>query len=172
MPDLQTELKKLEALSFDDAGESKQMSKIYFQPTNNITRELFDFVRDNPGMQRREVTKKMNERGFKDSSTTSLIGQFLKQNLFKHINGTGLATTQKQYTPLKARLRKLGTKKVTKVAKVTAKKKEAPIMEATPLPVQPVIEHDTLVKAMLGRMSIVQAREMYDELKQIFEVKC
>jgi hypothetical protein len=170
MPDLQTELKKLEALSFNDAGEPKQMSKVHFQPTNNVTREVFNYVRDNPGLQRKDVIKNMRERGFNDGSTTSLIGQFLRQNKFKFIHGTGLAATQQEYTPLKSLKSFNNAKKdtkVTKVTKVTAKKKEAPIMEAVP-----AVNHDTLVKAMLGRMSIVQAREMYDELKQIFEVKC
>lgn len=163
MPDLQSELRKLETLSFNDAGETDDMPKIIFQPTNNITREVFNYVRDNPGLQRKDIIKNLKERGYNSSSITSLIGQFLRQNMFKFINGTGLATTQPEYTPLKSLSSLKNTKKV---AKVTAKKKEVATIEAVP------VQHNTEVKAMLSRMSIVQAREMYDELKRIFEVKC
>jgi hypothetical protein len=163
MPDLQSELRKLETLSFNDAGETDQMPKNNFQTTNNITREVFNYVRDNPGLQRKDVIKNLSSRGFKDTSISSLIGQFFRQNKFKFIHGTGLAVVENEYTPLKSLSSFNNSKKVTKV---TAKNKEVATIEAVP------VQHGVAVKAMLGRMSIIQAREMYDELKRIFEVKC
>jgi hypothetical protein len=103
----------------------------------------------------------MEAIGYNKSSITSLIGQFLRQNLFKFDGvGPGLSVTQPEYTPLQSTYQK----KVKKVSEVTAKKNETDTMEAAS-----DVDHDTPVKAMLGRMSILQAREMYDELKQIFE---
>jgi len=161
MPDLRSELKKLESLSFDDAGETQKEPTMPHATTNNASRLTFNFVRDNPGTTRKIAINYLRTQGVPESSSASLLGQFVRQGMFKQ-DGKNLTVTQQEYTPLKS----LYAKK--SVTKVTAKKKEAPIMEFTYQAAQPAVTHDTLVKAMLGRMSILQAREMYDELKQIF----
>ena len=163
MPDLQTELKKLETLAFDDEGTTiteKTMPLPHaFKPTNNVSRETFNYIKANPAITRLQVAEAMENRGFKKSSTLSLTSQFTQQGLVRKANG-GLFVTQPEYTPIKST-----PKKAKKVAKVTAEKIETPIIETV---AQPAIQHDTLVKAMLSRMSIIQAREMYDELKKVF----
>lgn len=162
MPDLQSELRKLDALSFDDAGTPHKEITMTFTVQNNVTRRAFDYVRDNPKIQRRDAIRELDKQGISPASSSSLLSQFVRQGMMK-IDDGALTVTQPHYTPIKARLRKAGAK----VTKATAKTKRAPIIEATP-----VVEHTTSVKSMLSRMSIVQAREMYVELKQIFEVKC
>lgn len=164
VPDLQTELKKLETLSFDDEGKTQPNGRTMlphaFKPTNNVSRETFNYIKANPAITRLQVAEAMENRGFKKSSTLSLTSQFTQQGLVRKANG-GLFVTQPEYTPIKSN-RKI---KEVKVAKVTAKKIETPIIAAV---AQPEVQHDTLVKAMLSRMSILQAREMYDELKKVF----
>jgi len=161
MPDLKSELRKLEAISFDDAGETAKEPNMVYKTTNNVSRSVFNYVKDNPRTLRADVIKSMEELGYNKSSVTSLIGQFLRQNMFKFDGvGPGLSVTQPEYTPLPSNYKK----KVKPVAKVTAKSKEVATIEPVP-----AVNHDTLVKAMLSRMSIIQAREMYDELKLIFE---
>lgn len=159
MPDLQSELKKLETLAFDDEGTTTEITMPLphaFKPSNNVSRETFNYIKNNPGMRRVEVAKAMENRGFKKSSALALATQFAQQGMVRVANG-GLFVAQAEYTPLKA--------KKAKVAKVTAKKNKQPII--TPV-AEPEITPDITVKAMLSRMSILQAREMYDELKKIF----
>jgi hypothetical protein len=159
MPDLQTELKKLETLAFDDSGEPTQKeTTMPHLIKNNASRKTFNFVRDNPNTTRKNAINALTAEEISESTSSSLIGQFVRQGMIKSENG-GLTVTQPEYTPLKALYEKKS------VAKETVKKKEALIMQA---PTMPEITQDTLVTYMLCRMSIVQARDMYEELKRIF----
>jgi hypothetical protein len=163
VPDLQTELKKLETLAFDDEGSlttEKTMTLPHaFKTSNNVSRETFNYIKDNPGLRRVQIAHAMEDRGFKKSSAMALSSQFVRAGMARVVDG-GVFVAQSEYTPIKSL-----PKKAKGVSKVTAKKVQKAIMEA---PVQPIVSHDTLVKAMLSRMSIIQAREMYDELKKIF----
>jgi hypothetical protein len=159
VPDLQSELKKLETLAFDDEGSPTTeitMPKQTFKPVNNVSRETFNYIKNNPGTTRALAVRALENLGYKPSSTASLIGQFVRQGLMRQTNGAVFAAAS-EYAPIKATPKK--------VAKVTAKKVQEAIME-TPVPI--AVSHDTSVKTMLSRMSVLQAREMYDELKKIF----
>jgi len=165
MPDLQSELKKLENIAFDDEGSpttETTMQTPTYRVTNNVSRETFNYIKNNPGMRRVQIAKAMEDRGFKKSSTLALTSQFVREGMARIVD-SGVFVAQSDYTPIKSIRTK--TKKPKKVTKVTAQKVQEAIIEA---PVQPAVTHDTLVKAMLSRMSILQAREMYDELKKIF----
>jgi butyrate kinase len=162
VPDLQTELKKLETLAFDDEGSTTEINMTLphaFKTSNNVSRETFNYIKDNPGLRRVQIAHAMEDRGFKKSSAMALSSQFVRAGMARVVDG-GVFVAQSEYTPIKSL-----PKKAKGVSKVTAKKIQKAIMEA---PVQPIVSHDTLVKAMLSRMSIIQAREMYDELKKIF----
>jgi hypothetical protein len=168
VPDLQSELQKLEIISFDDEGQTttteEAMPKQTFKPTNNVSRATFSFIKENPGCTRTFLANKLQEQGYNKSSVVSLATQFLRQGMIRSTHGS-LYVTQAEYTPVKA---SKTFKHKKPVAKVTDKQVEVPIIEATAQVAQPIVQHDTLVKAMLSRMSILQAREMYDELKKIF----
>jgi hypothetical protein len=162
VPDLQTELKKLETLSFDDEGSTTEITMTLphaFKTSNNVSRETFNYIKDNPGLRRVQIAHAMADRGFKKSSALALSSQFVRNGMARVVDG-GMFVAQPEYTPIKAT-----PKKAKGVAKVTAKKVQEAIMEA---PVQPIVSHDTSVKTLLSRMSVLQAREMYDELKKIF----
>lgn len=162
VPDLQTELKKLETLSFDDEGSTTEITMTLphaFKTSNNVSRETFNYIKDNPGLRRVQIAHAMADRGFKKSSALALSSQFVRNGMARVVDG-GMFVAQPEYTPIKAT-----PKKAKGVAKVTAKKVQEAIME-TPMPI--AVSHDTSVKTMLSRMSVLQAREMYDELKKIF----
>jgi hypothetical protein len=164
VPDLQSELKKLETLAFDDEGKTTTteatMPRVNdHKITNNVTRETFNYIKDNPGLRRVQIATAMENRGFKKSSTLALTSQFVRSGMARIVD-SGVFIAQSEYAPPKGK--KI---KKAKVTKVTAKKVETHIIESV---AQPEVQHDTLVKAMLSRMSILQAREMYDELKKVF----
>jgi hypothetical protein len=139
--------------------------KPYFTVTNNVTRVTFDYVRDNPGKTRKEVAVALEKQGFKPSSVTSLLGQMVKQGLFRESNELLYVTTG-EYTPLKS------SKKMKAVAEkpqapqrkvVTITRRAAP--EAEPAPqINAAWDAETL----LNNLSIKQARALYDELRKIF----
>lgn len=166
MPDLQSELKKLDTLAFDDEGVTTTERKMLphaFKPTNNVSRETFNYIRDNPGLTRSQIGSAMEKKGFKKSSVISLATQFLRQGTVDSTNGA-LFVTQLEYTPVKTVKPKKPSKDVLpkpqkRVAKVTA-----------PPPATLYISgiNTQSTQQLLASMSIVQAREVYDELKKVF----
>lgn len=166
MPDLQSELKKLDNLAFDDEGVTTTERKMLphaFKPTNNVSRETFNYIRDNPGLTRSQVGGLMEKRGFNKASVISLLTQFIKQGMVRLSNG-GMIVNQPEYTPIKTPKAKKPSKDVLpkpqkKVANVTAP-------QPATLYISGINTQST--KDLLACMSIVQAREVYDELKKVF----
>ena len=140
--------------------QSTDTKRVYFQTTNNVTRETFNYVRDNPGLTRIYVAQALEKQGFKKASTTSLLGQMVKQGLMREHNGH-LFTTQSDYTPLKAS------------AKAAAKPaKPAPKVETK---VKRVASTNTLLaeefdaEKFVDGMTLKQAKAVYDVLFKIFK---
>lgn len=166
MPDLQSELKKLDNLAFDDEGSpttEKKMLPHAFKPTNNVSRETFNYIRDNPGLTRSQVGGAMEKKGFNKASVISLMTQFIKQGMVRLVNG-GMIVNQPEYTPIK-------TPKGKKPSKDVLPKPQKKVTKAT-APTTPTIYisgvNTQSAKELLASMSIVQARDVYDELKKIF----
>jgi len=170
MPSLQLELKKLKNLSFDDEGSDKPNGRTTlpqaFKTTNNVSRETFNYVKSHPGITRAAMGVEMEKKGFKKSSTISLATQFVRQGMMRSDNH-GLYVTQNEYTPIKV-VKAFKNKKPSndvlpppqkQVAKVTAP-------PASAIYISSVNTHSA--KDLLAIMTIVQAREVYDELKKIF----
>jgi hypothetical protein len=139
--------------------------KPYFTVTNNVTRVTFDYVRDNPGKTRKEVAVALEARGYKSSSVTSLLGQMVKQGLFRE-SANLLYVTTGEYTPLKSskKMRALEEKPQAPQRKiVNITRRAAPEVAPTP-------HIDSMLDPvmLLNNMSIRQARALYDELRKIF----
>jgi hypothetical protein len=140
-------------------------TKPYFSVTNNVTRVTFDYVRDNPGKTRKEVAVALEKQGYKPSSVTSLLGQMVKQGLFRE-SANLLYVTTGEYTPLKS----------SKKMKAVAEKQQAPQRKVVTITrraapeVAPTPHIDSLLDPvmLLNNMSIRQARALYDELRKIF----
>jgi len=166
VPDLQTELKKLENFAFDDEGVTTTERKMLphaFKPTNNVSRETFNYIRDNPGLTRSQVGGLMEKKGFNKASVISLLTQFIKQGMVRLSNG-GVVANQPEYTPIKTPKAKKPSKDMLpkpqkKVAKVTAPATSTIYISGI---------NTQSVEELLAGMSIVQAREVYDELSKIF----
>ena len=127
MPDLKTEMSKvLNAWEQDEtdtlarpmvAGPS---GKLVFGVTNNVSRETFNFVKNNPAQTHLTVTEALGKRGFKKTSVASLLTQFVKQGLIsRDADGTYSAEVE-EYVPLKS------TKKFKPEGKRKAKVVKAP----------------------------------------------
>lgn len=132
----------------------------YFQTTNNVTRTTFEYVRDNPGMTRAAAAQALSLQGFKKSSTTSILGQMVKQGLIRESNG-GMYTAVPEYKPLKtsARFYKDVVKK-TPPQPVTKK--------AVALPVNRSPQDDFSAEKIVERLTPKQAKAVYDYLRELF----
>lgn len=175
MPDIKTALEKALAKTAtewaaDDAAHRKiepmqdTTKPVHFAVTNNVCRATFEHIRDNPGRTRKEICKGLLAQGYKESSTTTLIGQMIKQFHVRESQGL-LYATKDAYTPLK------GSKAWAKLQGAAQRKKVTIVSKRTgevinPVPKQTAPAPDT--KSLLSTLNIVQARELYDELRKIF----
>lgn len=153
MPDLKSELKKLEALKFDDEGETDVSTMPSADEQHgSVSVRMFNIIRDNPGCDRGRLLAKALAAGIGMSSSSSLLTQFARRGLLRTVDSAGgltYFTTSQEYKPGYVKREK----KAKKADKVAAPK-------AAP--------QDASVQDLLNTMSIVKARALYDELKKIF----
>jgi len=170
MPDLKTELSKV--INQWNQPEEPTMTNtaptrpVPFAVSTNVCRATFEAIRKNPGRSRKDVTEALTEGGFNPSSTTSIIGQMLKQNHVRDAQGLLYANLD-TYHPLKssAAFRKLqgaAARKEVAIAKRAAK--VAPAPKAEPMPTK----SDWSVDSVIGSLNVRQAMAVYDELHKIF----
>lgn len=168
MPDMKTALSTaLSSWEKDDQKiqQEKKVKKLpqQFMPTNNVTIETFNYVRDNPLRSSGEVCNALQARGFNKGSVGSLITQFTKQGQFvKDVNGK-YRTVAREYTPLKStkKFRAEG-KRVNKI--VTKPKSEGIAALAPQVTATSQWDADTII----NNIGLKQARALYDELKKLF----
>lgn len=163
MPDLKSELKKLETLKFDDDGDT---TVITLQPAvalpddqqGGVSKRLFNIVLNNPGCTRSKLMKLAAEAKIGDSSSSSLLVQFTRRGLLRAVDSPSGLTyfcVGTQYTP-----------GYVKQAKKPSKAAKVPATTSVPLPAN--ARFTATIPELLDTMSVVQAREMYDALKKIF----
>lgn len=177
MPDLKSELSKVLNAWEHTAPEPEPMpettpsQKPYFTTTNNVCRATFECIKKNPGKTRKELYDALLESGYKKSSTTSLVGQMLRQGLVRETGGLLFAAIP-EYAPLKSskvwanqQAKKEG-KPQRKVVEITNKRTGEVInpRSAPAAQINSVWDADV----MLNSLSIVQARALYDSLRKIF----
>ena len=174
MPDLKSEMSKvLDAWEQDDQRiqQEKQVQKQLpqlFKTTSNVSRETFNYVRDNPKANTKHVCEALGKRGLNPNSVGSLLTQFVKQGQMARDHNNQHITLVPEYTPLKAtkKFRSEG-KRVNKIVQIKTKTPSAGIA-ALKVDTTPKVKPSWDVDTVLDTMSILQARTLYDALKKIF----
>lgn len=176
MSDLQTEIftkvlpkMKLNELKFDDdVGATVEV--VTEEPSNNVTERIWRFIRDNPGCTSGDIAKHEPDNA---GGVSTRINQL---KLKGYVRGTDeypmRLYAEKQYA---------GTSKEDKVARMNAariaklenlKKKPAKAKKKRGRPTKESMQQPVQAKPSrvvdLNNLSIVEARKLYDELKQIF----
>jgi hypothetical protein len=164
MPDLQTAMQKiLQSWEQPETTETTETTKetTVFKPTTNTSRASFELVRDNPGNSKKECIRLLGLKGFKPSSTSSLLSQMVRQGLVWVDSSGGLHPNSKDYRPLKAV--KVFKAKKAKTSKLrTSEPMVAPTRELIDVPVR------TNTKSILDTISLNDAHELYRELHTYF----
>ena len=162
MPDLKTELKKLEALSFNDDGETQQEANMAEPKQAGISVRFFNIIRDNPGSGRRELLKKAQSIGVAQGSSSTLLTQFCKRGIVRTVkNNDGYNTffsVGDHYKP--GYVKKAASPKAAKAVKAKP--------EPQPTVIAPISLAVFSAKDMVESMPVGKARALYDELKKIF----
>ncbi len=151
-----------------------------FEVQNNVTRVTFDYIKLHPGTTSTAASRDLAKHGFKESSVTALMAQFVRAGLAVRDNNHGYRVTVDEYVPMKASAKY--TKKVVKVVKVkpaTANDHKRPQAtandgiaalhpEATSKRVVNTIVFGKPPEEVVKHMNVLQARELYDYLKKMF----
>ena len=183
MPDIKTALTNV--LNQWEQDEQKQitqqqekpMGKQLFRTTNNVTRETFNYIKNNPNKTTPEVCEALEKRGFKESSVHSICAQLSKQGqVVKDGYTKRMVAVGNEYQPLKSasKFKALNAPKVLKVVK----RREAP-QDAGLAAIAPqekvdtsrstiVLSRNWTAQGAVNNLSVMQARELYDLLKKIF----
>jgi hypothetical protein len=168
MPDLKTALSTALSSWEKDDQQIQQEKKVKalpqaFKPTNNVTQETFNYVKNNPSKNSREIRLALVARGFNSGSIGSLLTQFTKQNQMMRDHNGRYTVCVPSYTPLKS------TKKFKaegkRINKIVTKPKSAGIAALTPQ-VTATTQWDA--ETIINNIGLKQARALYDELKKLF----
>jgi len=159
--------------------QEKPMGKQVFKTTNNVTRETFNYIKNNPNLTTPEVCRALEKRGFKESSVHSICAQLSKQGqVIKDGHTKRMVAIGAEYQPLKSasKFKSLNAPKTTlKVVKRRDVPQDAGLAAIAPVQEKVDTSRSTIVlnrnwtaQGVVEKLSVVQARELYDLLKQIF----
>jgi len=169
MPDLKTALTTaLSSWEQDDQKiqQEKKLPKHIFTPTNNVTQETFNYVKNNPNKNSGEIRAALVARGFNDGSVGSLITQFTKQGQFVKDHNGNYKTIASTYTPLKSSKHfRTEDKRKNKTVAVKPKPRVEGIAALAPQ-VTATTQWDA--DTIINNIGLKQARALYDELKKLF----
>ncbi len=170
MPDLKTEMAKvLDEWNKPETTMTQTRTAPHsaFAPSNNVCRATFESIKTNPGKTRQEHATLLENAGYKKSSTTSLMGQMVKQGIVRDTGGV-LSPITPEYRPIKS---------YKAFAKLQGAAQPKKVKKSVPPDVpevgfgnmaQPQINSAWDADVMLNNLSIKQARALYDELRKIF----
>ena len=156
--------------------EEKTMSKRpAFEIKNNVTRVTFDYIKLHPGTTAAAASRDLIKHGFKESSVTALMAQFVRAGLATRDNNHGYRVVVDEYIPMKAAHKY--TKKPAVKAKPASKAHAHEPQSSGIAALQPEASAKRIVNTIvfgktpeevIKHMTVLQARELYDYLKKIF----
>ena len=172
MPDLQTAMQKiLQSWEQPETTEPTKKESTVFTPTTNTSRATFEIVRDDPGLLTMQYVRKLEARGYKKSSTTSLLTQMLRQGHIRKGSDGGLHPSQAEYRPLKSAKTYVKKAKKVKTSKLITSKPSAEVqpdyLEQAKRAIigKPV---RSKIQTILDDISLSDAHELYRELHTYF----
>lgn len=189
MPDLKTEMSKvLNAWEKDEHDTlARPMipmpdGRVVFGITNNVSRETFNFVKNNPAQTHQTVTEALAKRGFKKTSVASLLTQFVKQGMLSRDEDGVYYAEAEEYSPLKATKKfKPEGKRKSKIVKAPRSqgiaalkvepklKKEASLTGVIPSAVSaPVVTTAWDAETIISNIGLKQAHKLFLELQTYF----
>jgi hypothetical protein len=172
MPDIQTEMQKiLQAWEQPETIEETKDTTM-FKPTTNTSRATFDEVLNMPGLPPKEYIRRLDAKGHKPASTSSLLGQMIRQGILRKDSIGQLYTVGREYQPLKAskKLPKQPTKAKKVLTVKTSKPVEAsaPVTQSLGLAALATPVREDRVQEIMNSISLPEAKRLYNSLATYF----
>lgn len=150
MPDMKTALTTALSQPAKAAKEMIEITKKEFADnvgkpfSTGVVVTVFNYIKDNPGCKSRQVNQALNPKGYPETSVSSVISKLVKRKFVKRDPAGCLNTIKAEY--------KIGRKR--------SKSKVKSVSEPT---------SEVLKSSLIDTISIREAKELYIELKKIFE---
>lgn len=181
MPDIKSELSKV-LNQWDKHEETirnpkeNTVKKDYgFKPTNNVSRETFQYVYDHAGQTGKQIIAAMGARGFNSSSVGSLLTQMVRVGSLKRDQHGGYFPLTHEYQPIKSVPKKRivpqpapeqPSKSMTVSVGIAALNADT-TQETTPK-TSLILNRAWTPDKAIENLNVMQARALYDKLKTIF----
>ncbi len=156
--------------------------------TGNLSKDIFVYIRDNPGCLRADIRKVFIEAGFKEASIGSLVSQMVRNKMVSTNEVGNLEAKRVYYKPLVSGTKRKEMNKKLGVARdkpKAAKPQAQGIAALAPEPTQdtdkgqeaidkvlslPVREARAVYDALciLRDLNVGEARHLYTELQKLF----
>lgn len=88
------------SISFPTTPNQKPVMKHLYNITNNVSRETFNYIKNNPGSTRTEIVTELVHKGFSKGSVSSLIAQMRRNKMVHETGGLWYADVA-EYQPIK-----------------------------------------------------------------------
>jgi len=75
---------------------------VAMHPVVGVAKGTFDYIKSHPGLNKKATIKGLEQRGYKPSSTSSLISAMIKQKRVAIATNGTLVTVVTEHTPLKS----------------------------------------------------------------------
>lgn len=186
------------SLSFSPTSNQKPTMTSLFNITNNVSRETFNYIKNNPGSTRKEIMRALEDKGLAGGSVSSLIAQ-MRRNKMIHVTNDLYYADIPEYRPIKSNKAMAKIEKAQQQTPTPKRKYERKTttgigallrekLEAIPAPSQDAMDAAayamgggavtpkrmaTIVRyqepdEIIKNLTVFQARDLYDRLKQIF----
>lgn len=157
-----------------------------FGVTNNVTRATFNYIRDHSGCTSGDACDALVPLGYKTASITPIISQLIKCGTIERDRETrqlrALVTEYQPITSASQKLRldngKVVLAKDVKPKRMYVKRQQPQGIAALATPevkeeaprasTSLIINRNWTAQGVVDKLSVVQARQLYDVLKQIF----
>ena len=134
--------------------------------TGNLSKDIFVYIRDNPGCLRADIRKVFIEAGFKEASIGSLVSQMVRNKMVSTNEVGNLEAKRVYYKPLVSGTKRKEMNKKLGVARdkpKAAKPQAQGIAALAPEPTQDTDKGREAIDKVLG-LPVREARAVYDAL--------
>jgi hypothetical protein len=134
--------------------------------TGNLSKDIFVYIRDNPGCLRADIRKVFIEAGFKEASIGSLVSQMVRNKMVSTNEVGNLEAKRVYYKPLVSGTKRKEMNKKLGIARdkpKATKPKAQGIAALAPEPTQDIDKGREALDRVLAK-PVLEARAVYDAL--------
>lgn len=168
MPDLHSELKKLENMRFDDVPDDEPIAP------GSINERVFAYIKATPGCTCRQIGDAV---GLDASDVSTRMGKMYERKLVTRTRigmsyyYKAAASEYPKYDKMEALAKAQAVRREKALARRKAKERKAVVSAPKTRSITPTpraVQAPTDVRVLLDTLPIATARALYDELRKIF----